>query len=222
MPTPTFGLGCLIQELFAGTNDESDYVYLSDGGHFDNMGLYELVKRRCGLIIVCDAEADPHYGFAGLSDAIKKCRIDLGIAIDIDTSPIVPNKSGVSKQHYAIGRIHYEKADVEAPVGKIVYIKSSLTGKEPADVATYKKRHSAFPHEDTANQWFTESQFESYRRLGYEAVYSTVFPRQTPGGAAAKSRLLNSELLPICNQFRFQIPDPNNPPNHRLKNSGGI
>ena len=221
-PTPTLGLGCLMQELFAGTNDESDYVYLSDGGHFDNMGLYELVKRRCGLIIVCDAEADAHYGFAGLSDAIKKCRIDLGIAIDIDTKPIVPNKSGVSKQHYAIGKIHYEQADVEAPVGKIIYIKSSLTGKEPADVTTYKKRHSAFPHEDTANQWFTESQFESYRRLGYEAVYSTVFPRKTPDGAAARSRLLNSEIFPICNEFHFQIPDPNHAPNDRLICPEGI
>jgi hypothetical protein len=203
LPTPKWGLGCLMQELFAGTNDESKYVYLSDGGHFDNMGLYELVKRRCGLIIVCDAEADPGYGFAGLGDAIKKCRIDLGIDIDIDTKPIVPNKSGVSKQHYAIGKIHYGQADMKAPVGKIIYIKSSLTGKEPADVTTYKKRHSAFPHEDTANQWFTESQFESYRRLGYEAVYSSVFSEQTPGGAAEKSRPVSNDFLSIFKEFGF-------------------
>jgi hypothetical protein len=202
-PTPTLGLGCLMQELFAGTNDESNYVYLSDGGHFDNMGLYELVKRRCGLIIVCDAEADPHYGFAGLGDAIKKCRIDLGIDIEIDTKPIVPNKSGMSKQHYAIGNIHYGQADVKAPVGRIIYFKASLTGNEPADVTTYKKRHAAFPHEDTANQWFTESQFESYRRLGYEAVYSSVFPEQTPGGAAANSRHMSNDFLPIFNEFGF-------------------
>ena len=203
LPTPRWGLGCLLQELFAGTNDESKYVYLSDGGHFDNMGLYELVKRRCGLIIVCDAEADPDYGFAGLGDAIKKCRIDLGIDIDIDTKPIVPNKSGVSKQHYAIGKIHYGQADLDAPLGKIIYIKSSLTGKEPADVTTYKKRHSAFPHEDTVHQWFTETQFESYRRLGYEAVYSSVLQGQTPDGAAAKSPLWSSDFLPIFKEFGF-------------------
>ncbi len=208
LPTPTVGLDCLRQELLAGTNDESDYVYLSDGGHFDNMGLYELVKRRCGLIIVCDAEADPDYGFAGFGDAIKKCRIDLGIDIDIDTKPIVPNKKGASKQHYAIGEVHYEQADMEAPTGKIIYIKASLTGKESADVTTYKKRHPAFPHEDTADQWFSESQFESYRRLGYEVVYSSVFPEQTPGAAAPKRRHWSKDFLPIRKEFGFKSRDP--------------
>ncbi len=207
-PTPGLGLDCLMQELFAGTNDESKYVYLSDGGHFDNMGLYELVKRRCGLIIVCDAEADPDYGFAGLSDAIRKCRVDLGIDVDIDTKPIVPNKSGMSKQHYAIGEVHYEQADMEAPTGKIIYIKASLTGKEPADVTTYKKRHSSFPHEDTADQWFSESQFESYRRLGYEAVYSSLFPEQTSGGAAPKSRPWSNDFLPIFKEFWLRDSEP--------------
>jgi Patatin-like phospholipase len=202
-PTPTVSLECLMQELLAGTNDESKYVYLSDGGHFDNMGLYELVKRRCGLIIVCDAEADPNYGFAGLGNAINKCRIDLGISIEIDTKPIVPNKSGMSKQHYAVGKIHYEQADMDAPVGKIIYIKASLTGGEPTDVTTYKKRHRAFPHESTANQWFTESQFESYRRLGYAALESSVEGKKEHGSGKVKS-----DIIPILKEFGFEIQEP--------------
>jgi hypothetical protein len=205
-PTPTFGLECLLQELFAGTNDESKYVYLSDGGHFDNMGLYELVKRRCGLIIVCDAEADPNYGFEGLGNAIKRCRIDLGISIEIDTKPIVPNKSGMSKQHYAIGKIHYEQADMDAPVGKIIYIKASLTGEEPTDVTTYKKRHRTFPHESTADQWFSESQFESYRRLGYAALESSVKGKKEHGSDKVKS-----DVIQILKEFGFEIREPDLP-----------
>jgi hypothetical protein len=173
--TPIFGLGCLINELLGGTNDDAAYVYLSDGGHFDNMGLYELVKRRCGLIILCDAEADSDYTFEGLGNAIRKCRIDLGIDIDLDTSAIAPDKtSGQSTQHYAVGTIHYEYADINAPTGTIIYFKASLTGNESADVRNYKKEHDAFPHESTVDQWFSESQFESYRQLGYEAVYYSI------------------------------------------------
>jgi len=177
--TPRMGLWCLINELFGGTNDDSAYVYLSDGGHFDNMGLYELVKRRCGLIILCDAEEDAGYTFSGLGNAIRKCRVDLGIDIDLDTSVIVPDKnSGLSKQHYAVGAIHYEYADINAPVGTIIYFKSSLTGNESADVKNYKKAHDEFPHESTVDQWFSESQFESYRQLGYETVLTAI--RNTP------------------------------------------
>lgn len=174
-PTPLFGLTYLFNELFAGTDDEAKYVYLSDGGHFDNMGLYELVKRRCGLIILCDAEADCHYGYGGLGNAIRKCRIDLGIDIDLDLTDITPAKSGApSKKHCALGAIHYENVDRNAPTGTIIYIKASLTGDEPADVTNYKSTCDAFPHESTIDQWFSESQFESYRKLGYHEIVFSV------------------------------------------------
>ncbi len=144
--TPRLGLWWLINELLGGTNDDAAYVYLSDGGHFENMGLYELVKRRCGLIIVCDAEADENYTFSGIGNAIRKCRIDLGIDIDLDTSKIAPPKAGRwSEQHCVVGRIHYENADQFARTGIIIYFKASLTGDEDADVKNYKKNTHSFP-----------------------------------------------------------------------------
>lgn len=174
-PTPRFGLTYLLNELFAGTTDDAGYVYLSDGGHFDNMGLYELVKRRCGLIIICDAEADADYKYEGLGNAIRKCRTDMGIDIDLDVEDITPQEQGKpSKRHCALGTVHYENADLKAPQGKILYIKASLTGDEPTDVQNYKKTSDPFPHESTIDQWFSESQFESYRTLGYHIVYSSI------------------------------------------------
>ena len=175
-PTPRFGLPYLVNELLGGTDDEARYVYLSDGGHFDNLGLYELVKRRCGLIVVCDAEEDKDYQFAGLGNAIRKCRTDMGIDIELDVSEVTPKKAdGSSRKHCAIGKIHYEYADANAPMGTIIYFKASLTGDEPSDVKNYKKTktHASFPHESTIDQWFSESQFESYRELGYHEVISS-------------------------------------------------
>jgi Patatin-like phospholipase len=174
-PTPVLGLPYLVNELLGGTDDEAAYVYLSDGGHFENMGLYELVKRRCGLIILCDAEADGDYCFGGLGNAIRKCRIDLGIDIVLDVTDIKPKKAGApSKKHFAVGTIHYENVDLNAPTGTIVYFKASLTGDESTDVKNYGKTHNTFPHETTADQWFTESQFESYRQLGYHEVITSI------------------------------------------------
>jgi hypothetical protein len=173
--TPRLGLWDLVNELLGGTDDESGYVYLSDGGHFENLAIYELVKRRCGLIIACDAEADGGYGFEGLGNAIRKCRIDLGINIDLDVVDILPQETGgPSKLHCAVGRIHYETVDLAAPTGTIIYFKASLTGDEPTDVKNYKKTNEAFPHESTIDQWFSEAQFESYRALGYHEVMTSI------------------------------------------------
>ena len=86
-----------------------------------------------------------------------------------------------SQSHCAIGTIHYENADINAPAGTIIYFKASLTGDEPADIKNYKTKNSTFPHETTADQWFTESQFESYRQLGYHEVMISIL-----GAAAAQ------------------------------------
>ncbi len=185
-PGPRVGLGQLLSELFGLTNDNADYVYLSDGGHFENLGIYELVKRRCKYIVAVDAGEDPDYSFEDLGNAIRKCREDIGVEIEIDTTPLVPKGASkgagsdgnsddgkkLSAQHCVIGTIHYEMADPAGEKGVFVYLKSSLTGDEPADVLNYQSAHSAFPHESTADQWFSESQFESYRRLGQHVVDS--------------------------------------------------
>src|SRR6202023_3783628 len=71
----------IIDEAFGLTNDTSPYVYLSDGGHFENLGLYEMVRRRCRLIVLVDAGCDPNFAFEDLGNAVRKIYIDLGIRI---------------------------------------------------------------------------------------------------------------------------------------------
>jgi hypothetical protein len=164
---PSFGFAYLLRELFGRTLAEGGYVYLSDGGHFENLGAYELVRRRCRYVIVSDATEDGRHSFEDLGNLIRKCRVDFGIDIEIDLEPLSRNAQGRSRWHCAVGRIRYDKVDdrLSAP-GTLIYIKPSLTGDEPADVLHYAERHPAFPHEPTANQFYSESQFESYRALG--------------------------------------------------------
>ena len=100
LPGPKFGLIHLLSELFGQTDDEAGYVYLSDGGHFENLGLYELVKRRCKFIVVSDADCDDKYAFGDVGNAIRKCREDIGVEIVLDTSNLIPiTDSELSEQY---------------------------------------------------------------------------------------------------------------------------
>jgi hypothetical protein len=171
--TPVLGLPYLLRELFGQVSDDAPFVSVSDGGQFENMGLYELVRRRCRTIIICDAEADAGFVFEGLGMAIRKCRIDFGVEIvDLDLDKLVPGECGFSSCAYAEGKIIYPALDIpgdpnrEPITGHVLYLKSAVTGGEPSDIRNYKREHPAFPSDSTLNQWFTESEFESYRRLG--------------------------------------------------------
>ena len=167
--SPIFAPALLTSELLGSVDDTSSYVYLTDGGHFDNMGLYELVRRRCYKIVICDAEEDGDYSYEGIGDAIRKCRIDFGAEIELDLSPTRPNaKSGLSTAHIIRGTIRYPETPSDQK-GAVWYIKASLTGKPPAageegsaelpdvpgDLQNYKLQHPHFPHDSTADQWFT-------------------------------------------------------------------
>ncbi|MGO9967884.1 MAG: hypothetical protein ACLPY2_11485 [Bryobacteraceae bacterium] len=168
--SPTYSIRPFIDEAFGLTSDKNSWVNLSDGGHFENLGLYEMVLRRCRTIIVVDGSADPAFHFDDLGNAIRKIRVDMGINIEFPelsiTSKITPRS-----RHCAVGTIGYKAVDGSpADDGVLIYIKSSLTGNEPRDVLNYAKQNPAFPQEPTSDQWFDESQFESYRRLGCHVV----------------------------------------------------
>jgi hypothetical protein len=161
--SPAFGLFQLINELRGCVNDASRYVYLTDGGHFDNMGLYELVRRRCRTIVICDGEQDCNLEFNGLGQSVRKIRLDFGIDIDLKDVRHMKNDD-TNPGHVIVGTVTYPE-DPANP-GIVIYIKTSLDGDEPVDIVNYKREDPAFPQDTTLNQFFTESKFESYRALG--------------------------------------------------------
>jgi hypothetical protein len=167
---PRPALRPILSEAFGRTDDQTPHVYLSDGGHFENLGLYEMVQRRCHIILVSDAGSDSHFTFGDLGNAVRKIRIDLGIPIVFRGRTLLQTLSGDEGKYGAVADICYNLVDPKAADGLLVYIKPSLNGTEPADIRNYKSKHPDFPHESTADQWFSESQFESYRMLGLHVI----------------------------------------------------
>jgi hypothetical protein len=163
----------LIEETFGLTTDDRPYVYLSDGGHFENLGIYEMVRRRCRYIISIDAGADPDYGFEDLGNAQRKIAIDLGVPIrfyGLTKLKKRPKKGDIGPHHpyHAVGVIDYPTADHrDSKPGYILYIKAGYHGVEGPGICSYAIANPTFPHQSTGDQWFSESQFESYRALGF-------------------------------------------------------
>jgi hypothetical protein len=169
----------LLRESLANTGTLGTYCYLTDGGHFDNTGLYALVERGCRFIVVCDCGADPGLGFQDIGVAIRRCRIDFGAEINLGIDDFVARDeaSNTGRTHVVSGTIRYQPEHMEmlgfgpaAVDGRIIWIKPSVTALNAADVRQYQRANSDFPQQSTGDQWYDESQFESYRRLGYESA----------------------------------------------------
>lgn len=188
---PRVGLRYLMKELFSRTTADSNYIYTSDGGHFENLGIYELIRRRTRFIIAVDAGADPDYEFYDLASLIRKCRIDFGVDIEVSGHAIQPASlhdgtsedasalhERISEVNFAYGLVRYPQVgDTPAEEGLLIYIKPSLIAKDAwheTDLRQYATANPAFPHEPTLDQFFSESQFEAYRRLGQLVMTRTL------------------------------------------------
>jgi hypothetical protein len=176
------------------------YVLLTDGGHFENLGLYELIRRRLKLILVCDGTADPDYTFSDLANAIEKVRADFGALVEINTAdlrPLVPteDKTGadkraamsMSERGYLIATIRYarrqttEAFDLSArtqggseETGLLIYLNTTFFKGLRADSYGYRRQHPSFPDQPTSDQFFNESEFEAYRELGFQTAWQLI------------------------------------------------
>jgi patatin-like phospholipase len=231
---PRTNLEPLAWELTGMTNDQCPLVYLSDGGHFENLGIYEMVLRRCRFIVISDGGCDPKCSFEDLGNAIRKIRTDLGVPIDIEYDDMHPRSADsilIKGRYVTTARIRYSAID-EAPTeivngverakeidGWLVYIKPGLYEGEyfPKDVYNYATESLDFPHETTADQFFSESQFESYRALGRHAfneicgnyksgkdTYAATYPTVAAFTQAAKA---NAPKMPPENLIADRITD---------------
>ena len=160
---PKSAVASIVREIFGLTNADCPYVYLSDGGHFENLGIYEMVKRHCHYIFVLDGASDGQLKFNDLGNALRKVRIDTKIDIQFDDGWERDLRDG--NRRWVVARICYRDAGLGED-GFLVYIKPMLRGTEPPDVVAYHAANPDFPNQSTANQFFNEAQTESYRMLG--------------------------------------------------------
>ncbi|MGR9270753.1 patatin-like phospholipase family protein (plasmid) [Rhizobium leguminosarum] len=168
----------LFDEAFGRLRSDSLRIYVTDGGHIDNLGLYQLLKRRCKFILVIDAEADPGMNFSAFADVQRFARIDEGTLVSLDWRPVrydalerladlrKTRPESIRSRHFAVGSIDYGNGEK----GVLLYVKAAVRGDEPDYVLDYERRYPEFPHEATSDQFFSEEQMEAYRALGYHAV----------------------------------------------------
>lgn len=166
--------------------------YLSDGGHFEDLGIYELLRaeRNVKLIIACDCGADPDYQFDDLANLIRLARIDFNIDIEVDedvttniarlgaflgtAAQLAPAPDGKPAAHdrcallLKVFRGRGARSPVTLPDMHIVLIKPAPIASAPLDIVNYRAGNPAFPQQSTGDQFFDEAQWESYRKLGFE------------------------------------------------------
>jgi len=206
-PSPFFTPKPLIAETLGMTDSQHSYVYLSDGAHFENLALYEMVRRRCHFIVLSDAGADGDFNFDDLGNALRKIRIDLGIPIEfekgmtihkrVDADKLFATDGKTAGKYCSMARIRYSEIDgkdlsqdqKDEMDGWLIYIKPTVYGLEPQDVLNYAKANADFPHETTGDQMYSETQFESYRALGAHAIRQIIGKTQLNGFEDMVSRV---------------------------------
>jgi hypothetical protein len=164
------GFLCLLREMFGlQLAQDKAWLNLSDGGHIENMGVYELLRRRCKYIICVDGEADPEFTFGGLMTLVRHAQIDFGIRIESNLSELKPDpETKLSRVHAVLCLVRYpdEGPGRRKALGLLLYMKLSVTGNEPELIKRYRINHPDFPHQTTLDQFFDEEQFEAYHQLG--------------------------------------------------------
>lgn len=177
-PSPNFIYPALTGGVLGGGLRETRRaIELSDGGHFENLAVYELIRRRVKFILAVDGGADPNFDFGDLANLVEKVRVDFGATIDFDgeeycLANLLPGsepedyfvrKYNGAKNCFAVATIDY----ADGSCGTLIYMKTTLIKELPADLLGYKTANPLFPDEPTSDQFFDETQFEAYRELGY-------------------------------------------------------
>lgn len=199
----TPGFTFLVQEMLGiGMSEDAAWINLSDGGHIENMGVYELLRRRCKFIISVDGEADPESSFHGHLTLVRHAQIDFGIRIEPDLTELRPDTaSRFSQSHSMMCRVHYPPVGNDpGGTGLILYTKLSMTGDEMELLKRYRSANPDFPHQTTLDQFFDEEQFEAYRRLGVHVAEGLFHPSvlggdENPADVEGWFRALAANLL---------------------------
>lgn len=183
------GLGAAFAEFAPKPDTKRRWIQLSDGGHFDNTGMYELLRRRMGLILFCDGSADPEYRFEDLHNVLERAHKDFGIVVEfldgLELKHMMPRRQAderyprrlrCSLHPFAVARIAYPRRiqgldHGQAAVGTLVVMSTVVTRHASLAVLAHKDVHRDFPDESTMDQFFEEGQFESYRELGWNNAW---------------------------------------------------
>jgi hypothetical protein len=192
------GPAYFLAEITGRIQENMKYLNVSDGGHIENLGTYELLRRRCKFIICVDGGASLGTEGSDLQRLERYALIDLGIKLKYNLADLQPNKHGISRAYAILVKILY-KPECPHEIGWMIYLKPALTGVEPQYVLDYRFRNSSFPHEGLLDQTFGEEKFEGYRAVGEcaaESLFRQELEDTEPKTVRAWFQNLANNLLP--------------------------
>lgn len=174
----------LLREVLGAFPPDERLLYVTDGGHYENLGLVELLRRRCTEIYCIDSSGDSPPFAGTLAEAITLAEQELGVSIVLQypealvpggAAPLDPplplaSLSGRLSQSAVVrGTITYPPESglpEDARTGTILVAKALLTRDLPYSLLSYACEHAVFPHDSTGDQWFDHGQFDAYVALG--------------------------------------------------------
>jgi hypothetical protein len=164
----------LLWTMAAGRLSYRDtWMYVTDGGHYDNLGLVEALHRGADRIVVLDASGDKADTWFTLGGAIALARADAGVDIKLD--PATMSKPGLDHgqvvRPWAYGTFTRANPEDGLPwQGRIWVCKLGWWDGAPWDVLAYARSHPTFPCDSTVEQLYDAKEFEAYHQLGMAAA----------------------------------------------------
>lgn len=177
-PRPSY----LLRELFGRNHLDSRFIYVSDGGHYENLGLVELLRRGCTTIWCVDASGESIDTFGTIADAVSIARSELSVDIDVDPRVMAPDPAATGpaarfvRRTHVVCPIHYH----DGTEGTLVIIKAGVPEDAPADVLQAHASWKSFPCDPTSNQLYTARRFDAYRALGYFSTCRAIADPRAP------------------------------------------
>ncbi|WP_203930281.1 hypothetical protein [Virgisporangium ochraceum] len=214
-----------VRELLGSYPPDERFVYVSDGGHYENLGLVELLRRRCTTIYCVDATGDSSIAQT-LAEAATLAYEELGVDLTIDGERLARRSAGAGvspnaqlrslEARYATqstvrGRIRYP----DGTTGRLIVGKAVLTRETPYEVRAYAVRSDRFPSDSTADQWFDVDQFDAYRALGWHIGRQMAPPAEPPPTPPAHSAVRPSTTPPTTKRPETKRPAVKRPGSRR-------
>jgi hypothetical protein len=163
-------MGYLLKEVFGVYDPDDPYVYVTDGGHWENLGLVELVRRRTRWIFCLDASGDRADSFTTLEEAVVMARMECGAEIDIDPKPLKRVDGRLPKTGVLTAVIRYHTCGGtgpdDCPTGLLFYGKALLAQDSPMNTLSYSLRDRIYPRYPTYDQFLSEDEFMNLVKLG--------------------------------------------------------
>ncbi|WP_197319081.1 patatin-like phospholipase family protein [Saccharomonospora sp. NB11] len=203
----------LVREVFNSHPHHDRLLHVSDGAHYDNLGLVELFRRRCTRIYCIDASNDQPPSARTLAEALELAREELGVHVELHDPwradagaaltelPDHPLADRMALSPVITGTVHYppESGLDEGVTGELVVVRGVLWPELPYALQSYAVHHPQFPNDSTGDQWFDHGEFSSYTELGArmgEAVRAATTASRPASQPASSARTPRSARRP--------------------------